>query len=165
MNKIKKIWVENRVLVVLAIILVICLIIIGIVALKSFYNGSDNVYGNRLDITKKVPLSDETINEVAQKIKENEKVSDVSALKKGKVVYITIVYLDDTKIEDAKSIAADSVNLFSEEILTVYDLEYIIKTTKKDGFVLTGAKNSRGSESIVWTNQNMPQETDEGSKK
>ena len=105
MNKIKKIWVENRVLVVLAIILVICLIIIGIVALKSFYNGSDNVYGNRLDITKKIPLSDETINEVAQKIKENEKVSDVSALKKGKVVYITIVYLDDTKIEDAKSIA------------------------------------------------------------
>ncbi len=165
MNKIKKIWVENRVLVVLAIILVICLIIIGIVALKSFYNGSDNVYGNRLDITKKIPLSDETINEVAQKIKENEKVSDVSALKKGKVVYITIVYLDDTKIEDAKSIAADSVNLFSEEILSVYDLEYIIKTTKKDGFVLTGAKNSRGSESIVWTNQNMSQETDEGSKK
>ena len=162
MNKIKKVWVENRVLFVLAVILIICLIIIGVVALKSFYNGSDNVYGNRLKITEKVPLDDSTINEVVNKIKENEKVTNVNAIKKGKIVYITIEYQDDTVINDAKKVAEESVSLFSEEILSVYDLEYIIKNAT---FVLTGARNSRGSETVVWTNQTVKEETNEGSKK
>ena len=62
MKKIKKVWEENRVLMVLAIILVICLIIFAGVAITYFYGSSDNVYGNRLDITKEVPLNSKLLS-------------------------------------------------------------------------------------------------------
>ena len=163
MNKIKKVWVENRVLLVLGVILLICLIVIGIVALKSFYNGSDNVYGNRLDITETIPLPDSTLSSVKSSLNDNEKVSKIDIIKKGKIVYITVTFVDDTKLDDAKLVAESAVELFSEEVLSAYDLEFIIKSGGTDAFTLTGARNSNGSETVVWSNNTVIEKTDEGS--
>lgn len=163
MNKIKKVFNENKVLLVLGVILIICLIIIAIVALKSFYNGSDNVYGNRLDITETVPLPESTLASVKSTLENDEKVSKTDVIKKGKIVYITVTFVNDTKLDDAKKVAEGVIELFSEDVLSVYDLEFIIKGEGKEVFTLTGARNSNGSGTLVWSNNTVVKKADEGS--
>ncbi len=157
MNKLKKIWMENKVLLVLGIILLVCLFIIILVALTSFYGSSSDVYGNRLDVTKTTPLHDTILTEIKDKVKENESVKNVNNYIKGLVIHNTILFNDGTNINDAKKVAEEIVPLFTEEELKVYDIEITIKTEGESSFVLKGARNASGSGTVVWGNYNVPE--------
>ena len=164
MSKIKKVWQENKVLLVLAIILIMCLVIFVVVAMVYFYGTSDNVYGNRLDVIKDTPLSKEVLNNVKNNLVENESVvkEEVSLL--GKILYINIEFTEKTKMEDAKKIAEKTLEVFSEEQLKKYDIQYtisVLKTEKTEGYTIMGARNANGSGMVVWNNYNIS----EGSKK
>ena len=160
MKKKKKIWEENKILLILAIILIICLVVLIGVALKYFYGSSNSVYGNRLDITEKIPMKEETLNKVKTSLEEEEKINLVKVDLKGKVVYISIEFLNDTKMDDAKKLATKALDSFSEEELSVYDINIIIKSkiTKEDeknkSYTLIGVKNANGS-GLVWNNYNI----------
>ena len=94
---------------------------------------------------------------------ENDKsVSSVKFNTKGRIIYITINYVSDTSLEDAKAKAATSIAKLSEDILSYYDIDFTIKCEKSEnseGFTLLGAKNVAGS-GLVWNN-NTPVESDE----
>ncbi len=85
MNKIKKFWVENKVLFVLAIILIICVIIFTVVGLTYFYGSSSNVYGNRLDPIKDIPLDNKFIDSVKSDMNSKENVKNTTVKLKGKM--------------------------------------------------------------------------------
>jgi hypothetical protein len=161
-----KIWEENKILLVLAIILLVCLVVLVGVALKYFYGSSSSVYGNRLDITETVPMTEKTLNNVKSILKEDEKVSNVKASLKGRIVYLSITFVDDTKMDDAKKIAEKALDGFSEEELSVYDIEFVIKSkiTKEDdknkSYTLIGARNANGK-GLVWNNYNLTVEEKE----
>ena len=157
MNKIKKIWTENKILLVLAVILIVCLVIFLGVSIKYFYGSNSNKYGSRLDSIKDTPLSEELFKDIENKLKESESVSKVTTNLQGKVVYITISYNEGTKLDDAKNVAAEVISLFNEDELQLYDLEFTIKSNE---FTLMGARNSNGSGTIVWAN-NTPIESAE----
>ncbi len=157
MNKIKKIWTENKILLVLAVILIVCLVIFLGVSIKYFYGSNSNKYGSRLDSIKDTPLSEELFKDIENKLKESESVSKVTTNLQGKVVYITISYNEGTKLDDAKNIASEVISLFNEDELQLYDLEFTIKSNE---FTLMGARNSNGSGTIVWAN-NTPIESAE----
>ncbi len=158
MNKIKKVWEENKVLMVLAIILAVCLLIVGIVAITYFYGSSDSVYGNRLDTIKDIPLNDKLLNEIKSELEKNEKVTKVENILKGKILYVSINYSDDTTLEDAKKIAETIIPLFNEDELDHYDIEFTIANKE---FTLMGARNKNGSGMVVWNNYNIPEDSDE----
>ena len=161
MNKIKKIWQENKVLLVLAIVLVVCVVVLVVVSITYFYGTSDSVYGNRLDITEKVPMSNDTLNKAKEGLEKNEKVNSAKVTLKGRIVYLSIKFVDDIKMSDAKKIAESSLEYFSEEELSVYDLQYTIssKITKEDkdnkSYTLMGSRNVNGVGAIVWNNYNI----------
>ncbi len=152
MNKIKKIWTENKVLFVLGVILIVCLIVFLGVSIKYFYGSNTNKYGSRLDSIKDTPLSEELFKDIESKLKENEKVSKVTSNLQGKVVYITITFNDGTTLDDAKKIAEEVIPLFNEDELKLYDIELTIKSNE---FTLMGAHNSNGSGTTVWANNNV----------
>ena len=157
MKKIKKVWEENKVLLVLAIILIICIVVFNIVAMTYFYGSSDNVYGNRLDSIKNLPLSDKLLKEIKDTLEGNESVKKTSVTLKGKILYINIYFVDATKMDDAKKIAESTLELFNEDELKVYDIEFSINSLSTDdvvGYTLMGARNSNGSGSIIWNNYN-----------
>lgn len=166
MNKIKRIWQENKVLLVLAIILVVCIVVLVGVSLKFFYGSSESVYGNRLDTIKDNPIKEENLNSIKATLKENEKVDNVNITVKGKIVYINIKYIDDVKMSDGKKIAEGTIDSFSESELENYDIQYTIssKLTKEDkdnkSYTLMGSRNSNGLGEIVWNNYNI-KETEE----
>lgn len=157
MNKIKKVLQENRVLLVLGIILIICLVVVSVVALTYFYGSSDSVYGDRLKDTEKVPLNSKLFDDIEDNLKENESVKNVSIVNKGKIVYINIDFADETLMDNAKKIASSVIELFNEDELNVYDLEFTITSLSTNDFVgytLMGARNANGSGEIIWNNYN-----------
>ena len=155
MNKIKKIWMENRVLLVLGIILIVCIVIFLGVSLTYFYGSSNNVYGDRLDVIKKVPLSDKLFDDIKDKLKENASVHSVDIRLKGKIIYINIGFVSDTAMDDAKKVAESTIELFNEDELAVYDLQFSIKANGTNSYTLMGARNSNGSGSVIWNNYNI----------
>ena len=154
MKKAKNIVGQNKVLIVLGIILILCLIAIIGVSLFYFYGSSDNVYGNRLDIIEKVPLDDKLLEEIKTSLEKNDLVMKANVSKKGKIVYVNIDYNENTKLEDAKKVAELVVGLFNETELSVYDIQFSIKTTGENGYTLMGARNTSGN-GVVWNNRNM----------
>lgn len=158
MKKIKKVWEENKILMVLAIILIVCLIIFGVVAITYFYGSSRDVYGNRLDITKDVPLDSNINKKVESELKKNASVKSVKINVKGRIVYINVKFSDEVDMDSAKKTAESVVALFSEKELDVYELEFTISTSS---YTLMGARNVSGSDAVVWNNYNIKESTEE----
>ncbi len=165
MKKIKKLWNENRILIILAIILIACILIIGIVSLVYFYGSSDTPYGNRLSEMEKIPMSKDKLKSVENELTSNEKVTSASLTLEGEIIYLTINFANNTDLETAKSISEGVLTKFSEEELGLYDIMFTIKAKSSDnfeGYILMGAKNASGSDKIVWSN-NTKEDQKEGS--
>lgn len=161
MKKISKIWNENKILIVLAIILIVCILVIGIVSVVYFYGSSGSVYGNRLDVTKEVPIEKNDLQNFESKFTENEAITSANAVKKGKIIYLNIKFIDGTSLDSAKSIVNEIVNKFDEKILATYDFQLTISSSLTDaveGFNLIGARNANGSQSVVWSNNTKVEE-------
>ena len=164
MSKIKRVLNENRVLLVLGIILILCLVIVSVVALTYFYGSSDTVYGNRLEDTEKLPLNEKLFKDIESKLKENDSVKKVNVSLKGKIVYINIEFEIATEMESAKGIAASALTLFNDDELAIYDVSFTISclsTKEVVGYTLMGARNANGLGEIVWNNYNIEIEEDE----
>ena len=163
MKKLKKIWQENSILFVLLFILIACIIAISVVVVTYFVGDSSSKYGDRLDGIEDYPFEEDTQNEIISKIEENEIVEDATIRVSGKIIYITITFVPETTLVEGQSIALSSLDYFSEETLSFYDLEYMIKadaTEETEGFQIIGAKNVSGTGGIVWKN-NTEFETEE----
>ena len=163
MKKLKKIWQENSVLFVLLFILIACLIAISVVVITYFVGDSSSKYGDRLEGIEDYPFDEEMQNDIISQIEENEIVEDVSMRVSGKSIYVTITFVPETTLVEGQSIALSSLDYFSEETLSFYDLEYMIQadsTEETEGFQLIGAKNVSGTGGIVWNN-NTEFETEE----
>lgn len=162
MNKIKELWGKNKVLIVLGIILIVCLVTIICVGVSFFFGGSETVYGDRLDDIENYPISEEFKSDYIASLLENEEVSDVTIDIKGRIVYVNIVFVGDTNLANAKSKAVTSLEKFSDELLSYYDINLTLTskaTENSEGFTIMGAKNVAGS-GVVWNN-NTPVESDE----
>ena len=164
MKKLKKIWQENSILFVLLFILIACVIAISIVVITYFVGDSSSKYGDRLEGIEDYPFDSNTQDDIIAKIKENEIVEDVTMRVSGKIIYITITFIPETTLVEGESIALSSLDYFSEETLSFYDLEYMIEaeaTEETEGFKIIGAKNVSGTGGIVWNN-NTQIEDEEG---
>ena len=158
----KELWKNNKVLIVLGFILLACLIAILIVTFSFFFGGNKNEYGDRLKDIDKYQITETIKNDYVSSLENDKSVSSVKFNTKGRIIYITINYVSDTSLEDAKAKAATSIAKLSEDILSYYDIDFTIKCEKSEnseGFTLLGAKNVAGS-GLVWNN-NTPVESEE----
>lgn len=162
MKKLKELWGNNKVLIVLGIILIICLIAIIIVTFSFFLGGNKGVYGDRLNGIDKHPVTNNIKSEYKTSLESEKSVTKVSIDTKGKIIYIIINFASDTSLEDAKNLAASSIEKLNEDILSFYDIDFTLKCEKSEnseGFTILGAKNVAGS-GLIWNN-NTPLESEE----
>lgn len=148
-KKLKKIWRNNKIVIILCIILLICLCTIGYVALTYFFGGSDSAYGSRLDGIEDYAFSSSDLTDIENLIEEDEKVLSASVEVIGKILHITVNFYDEAGLEEAKKIAASSLSFFEEDYLNYYDCNYIVTS---ESFTLMAYKNST-STSLVWNNE------------
>jgi hypothetical protein len=155
MKKIKKIWQENSVLFVLLLILIACIIAISVVCITYFVGSSNSKYGDRLDGIDNYPFTEDTQKEIASKLEEDEAIEDVEIRVSGKTIYVTINFATKITLVEAESKALASLDNFSEDTLSFYDIEYLIKadsTEDTEGFQIIGSHNVSGTGGIVWNN-------------
>ena len=161
MNKIKKIWNENKVLFVLGIILLICVIIIGVIAIKSFYSSCDDAYCNRRvdEVRSSIPT------DIKKTLTSNENVTKVSVLVKNAIIYVSATFKNEVKMDDAKKAMNDIIPLFTEQELLTYDLDLTIKTEDTEkGYIIKGARNTNGNGNIIWSNYNQSTDKESSEK-
>lgn len=158
MKKLKEMWSNNRVLIVLASIILICCIIMLGVCYKFFFGANTSSYGDRLESIENLPLKEEDKKKIIEKIEENETVKSTEVYTSGKIIKIRIEF-ENTSLEKAKEIAGKTLEVISEEYQKNYDLQYTLispKTENDNGFTIMGAKNINRT-LIIWNN-NTPVE-------
>ena len=165
MKKLKKIWQENSVLFVLLSILIVCLIAILIVVFTYFVGGSKSKFGDRLDEIDKYPFGEVEIGEITSKIKEDEMVEEVKiSVNDTRRIIIDIKYTSKATLVQAQSKSLETLDYFSEETQSYYDLTYNIyadATEKSDGFKISGSHNVSGTGGIVWNNNTKFEKNEE----
>lgn len=144
----KKLWKSNRVVFVLVIILIVCFIAICSVALTFFYSKDTNEYGNRLNGIEKHSISSELKSNYKETLLANESVKSVEFNTKGRIIYVNIKFDENISLDNAKKLVEDNLSLFSEDILSYYDLQFILSS---DNFTIMASKNV-ASEKISWNN-------------
>ena len=112
----KKLWKNNRVLVILLAILLLCLIAIVTVAVSFMRpSGSDPRLEDidEYEITQKFQDSfkEEMLNQ------EHLTKASITANKNTRVIYITLEFDDEAQVEAAKEDASKSLDLFEEKYL------------------------------------------------
>lgn len=150
----KKIWKENRILLMLFIVLILCFIAIVVVALTFFYSKNTSKYGHRLDNMELYPITDAVKDSFKAELQKNEHVQNIEYNLVGRVFYLRVNFAKDIKLESAKNLIIKNISIFGEDVLDYYDFNI---TLNSDNFTIMGAKNSN-SENISWNNNN-PVET------
>ena len=154
MNKIKKLWTENRVLFVLFVIILLCACIILGVILKYFFGSSKSSYGERLNGIQEVEVNDELQTKFLSNMKQDEQIEDATLKIKGKIIYIALTFREGVSLVEAQSKALASLQHFEQKYLDFYDFNYTLKgaaTENTEGFLIMGARNVNGS-GLVWNN-------------
>ncbi len=154
MNKIKKLWNENRIFFVLFIIVLVCALLILGVILKYFLGSTKSSYGDRLEGIKAVEITEDIKNNFLSSMQSDELIKDVSIKSKGKIIYISMNFNTGVSLEEAQSKALASLMIFEQKYLEFYDFNYTLKeeaTENSEGFLIMGAKNVNGN-GLVWNN-------------
>jgi len=157
MKKLKKAWANNRVIIVLGIIVIVCIIIILGVMISYFVGTGKSSYGDRLVEIEKMAVKNEDKNRYLEKIEENELVDTVNFSVSGGIIYIKITFVEKASLVEAQSIATASLDQLDEEYLKIYDINFTIeqaKTETVDGFLVMGAKNVNGT-GLYWSNMTV----------
>ena len=118
--------------------------------------GINNEYGHRLDGIEEVLITDSDKENVINTLKESEDIEDCSVLVTGRIIYIKIVFTPGYDLTSAKSEAAKTIDLFSDDKKAYYDFSFTIESADAEdaeGFLLMGAKNKNGT-NLVWNNNN-----------
>lgn len=157
----KKLWKQNRVLLMLIIILIICFIAIVAVALTFFY--SDEV-DNRFKDLSEHEITSTFKNEYQEALLENEGLLKVDFNVPKRTIFVKITFDENVTLDSAKTIVANSLELFSEEDQNYYDIEFTLKWEESE-FVIKGSKNAV-ADHISWNNnlEVKDKETDEEAK-
>lgn len=149
----KKVIKENKVLFVLAIVIIIALIIMTFGLIKYFYSTNIDKYGDRLSGIENHTIKD-TISEEIKSLYGPE-VENVKVDIKGKIIYIIFDVADAVSKEDAKGLAIKSLEKFSEEDKNYYDIQFLVTCKKESAeekvYPIEGYKNSSNPQ-VVWTN-------------
>lgn len=146
---------NNKVLLVLALILIICFALILLALFKYFYSGRNaSKYGDRLENSQSYKLSDNLENEIKSLYKDDE-INEVEIKVSGKIVYLTLNLSAVKKLEDSKSLALKALEKFSAEEMNYYDIQFIItcdsvsSSNEVNLYPTMGYKNSSSSV-VVW---------------
>ena len=124
---------DSRVLWLLAIILLICFMIMGVLFIKYFYSGiNKDKYGDRLSEISNYPLS-KTLEEDIRSIYTSDKTIDsVEVNQKGRIIYVNIAFNTAVKVDTAKSLAIKSLDKIGEDNLTYYEVQFILTYTGEE---------------------------------
>lgn len=156
MNRIKKMWDNNRVMFVLGIIVIICVFIILGVMVSYFFGTSSSSYGDRLESIASVPFTEEDQEKIKNAFSKDY-TSEVLVSVKGKIVYVIARYNGKASLVAAQNEAVSVYSTIDSKYKTLYDFNFTVvqeETEEMPAFTMMGSKNV-SSDSFVWSNNTV----------
>ena len=116
-------------------------------------NYDSDGYGNRLKGIENYKIEDKTINELKDKIGQNESVVSVDYLLTGRLIDITLVVKDEVEKDAAKAIAGECLPYFTDEQKKYYDIQILVKSENEESekYPVIGYKH-KTNEALIWSN-------------
>ena len=150
MKKVLK-WIKkNMGLFIVLLLTIVLLVIILVIFLKMLVGNSSNKYGNRLDGIDEVKIEKDKYDGVESEIMDTELALEANVRLQGKIVYTTIVLKSDTSVDDAKEIAANTLDNYTEDELGFYDFSYFLKWEGEESDTVISGNKHHDLETITW---------------
>lgn len=116
----------------IAIGIFVVVIIVGFLLYKLLFpNTGTPIYGNRLDGINDVNYTKDSLNVIAEKIKE-EKVVNAEINKNGKIINVIVTVSEKPKKEDATKFAKIILDNSTKEQINYFDYQLFVKSEKED---------------------------------
>lgn len=147
MENIKKIIKENKYTAIGIVAFTFIAIVCGVLYNLMFAGSGKPLYGNRLDGISKVKITDDEMNTIISKLKEEEIVDKASYNIKGRILNVHITVKDDTKLDDSKKLTSIIVSDIKEEQKKFYDIQVFLNINGEnvDGYPTIGYLNKNSS--------------------
>ena len=116
----------------IAIGIFVVVIIVGFLLYKLLFpNTGTPIYGNRLDGINDVNYTKDSLNVIAEKIKE-EKVVNAEINENGKIINVIVTVSEKPKKEDATKFAKIILDNSTKEQINYFDYQLFVKSEKED---------------------------------
>ena len=103
---------------------------------------SNNKYGDRLEGIEDHKISSSTIDDIENKIKENQMVSDVEYHNEGRILNFIITVSSEMNPEDAKKLGDIILDNISNKNKEYYDIQVLIDTDEEnENYPIAGYKH------------------------
>ena len=123
----------------IAFLVIFFLILIWLFIVPVF---SNNKYGDRLDGIKDHKISTDTVKDIENSLKENDKVTDVTYNNEGRILDFIITVSNDMSTEDAKKLGDTILDKISDDDKKYYDIQILIDTEEEnDNYPIAGYKH------------------------
>ena len=144
-------YVRKNKYMIIALVILVLLIIVGMQFKNILVPDQGKAeYGSRLDGIENYNLDKEKMLEIETKLKEDEKVLEVTNKIHGKIINFIITVSDDVSINDAKIKANSIIPLFTNNELEFYSLQVYVKKNNAElnDFPIIGYKEPDEKELI-----------------
>ena len=123
----------------IAFLVIFFLILIWLFIVPVF---SNNKYGDRLDGIEDHKISSDTVKDIENSLKENDKVTDVTYNNEGRILDFIITVSNDMSTEDAKKLGDTILDKISDDDKKYYDIQILIGTEEEnDNYPIAGYKH------------------------
>ena len=123
----------------IAFLVIFFLILIWLFIVPVF---SNNKYGDRLDGIEDHKISSDTVKDIENSLKENDKVTDVTYNNEGRILDFIITVSNDMSTEDAKKLGDTILDKISDEDKKYYDIQILIDTEEEnENYPIAGYKH------------------------
>lgn len=123
----------------IAFLVIFFLILIWLFIVPVF---SNNKYGDRLDGIKEHKISSDTVKDIENSLKDNDKVTDVTYNNEGRILDFIITVSNDMSTEDAKKLGDTILDKISDDDKKYYDIQILIDTEEEnDNYPIAGYKH------------------------
>ena len=135
------------------LVLFMIIILLALFALyytKNIMNTTETraVYGERKDAIKGKEISKDKLKKVESSISN---AKEVTARTQGRIIEVIITANDNVSVKDAKSMADQVSNIFTNDEKKLYDIQVLIQKDKEDAsFPIIGYKH-HNRKNFSWT--------------
>lgn len=131
-------------------ILIILLSLFAVYYTKNIMNTTETkaIYGERKDAIKGKEISKDKLSKVESSISD---AKEVNARTQGRIIEVIITAKDNVSVSDAKKMADQVSNVFTNDEKKLYDIQVLIKKDKEDASFPIIGYLQHNQKSFSWT--------------
>ena len=143
---------EHKIMVIVIVLFILLVIVASSVYTLLVPSNGKPIYGDRLDGKDAVAVSQETYEQVKQKLKEDTIVSNVEIDERGRLINVIVTVTADTILDAAKALAPRVLESFTDAQKGYFDFQVLIRKEdeSKTDFPIIGYRH-HDRQDFTWT--------------